>query len=104
MALSDTFQFSDNPNIKKMVILQEAIGDPLPLTADAGEHESAYDFARRKEHLSRYGSGFSKRSREFNSSRKLMNHVSRPDSARDLRGFKLLQQGESSAAAVRDRG
>jgi DNA (cytosine-5)-methyltransferase 1 len=94
------------PHVTRRPSLGSAIGDLPVLRAGAGEDESDYDMARRKKWLARSGS----KARRFlygvveaGLSKVLTNHVSRPHSARDLRDFERLHEGETSAVAMRDR-
>lgn len=81
--------------------LWEAIGDLPPVKAGAGEESSNYDIDRRKDHIKKYGRGFIYGVLEADSAHKLTAHRARPHSDRDLRDFLLLNEGESSAEAMR---
>lgn len=95
------------PRAQPRTVLGAAIGDLPMLRAGGGQHESDYDLARLKEHVTTYGdaaSGYLLNVLELERSSRLTNHVARPHSARDLRDFARLKEGENSAVAMRDRG
>ena len=84
--------------------LWAAIGDLPVLRADGGEDECEYDFDRRVEHVEHQGNSALRYLcdvLEIDRAAKLTNHTARPHSARDLRDFARLREGESSAAAMR---
>ncbi len=87
-------------------MLSDAIGDLPPLEAGAGENEAGYDLVRRERDF-RGGVRDVVRHRflrcvaEVKHAARLTNHVARPHSQRDLDDFLLLDEGESSAAAMR---
>lgn len=86
--------------------LGAAISDLPVLRAGSGQDEAEYDFARRNRFLARGGSKarrFLYSVVEIRRTERLTNHVARPHSARDLRDFGRLKEGESSAAAMRNR-
>jgi DNA (cytosine-5)-methyltransferase 1 len=88
-------------------VLAHAICDLPSLRAGEGRNEAPYDIERRKAYLKRYGDEGTKylyKVLEVEKSPMLKNHVARPHSARDLRDFSLLLEGESSAVAMRERG
>jgi DNA (cytosine-5)-methyltransferase 1 len=87
--------------------LGDAIGDLPILRADSGDHERDYNLKRRANHLDKRGE--TARNYLFNvldidRASRLTSHVTRPHSARDLRDFARLREGESSTVAIRDRG
>ncbi|TAJ92769.1 MAG: DNA cytosine methyltransferase [Gammaproteobacteria bacterium] len=87
--------------------LGEAIGDLPILRAGGGEDERDYDPGRRAEHFRRFGNKarrYLNHVLEIGLAQHLTNHVARPHSERDLCDFALLQEGENSATAIRDRG
>src|ERR1044072_8719521 len=86
------------------VTLWEAIGDLPRLAAGQGEENSNYDLLRREHQLSRYSGRYIKKVLEVHKAKFLTGHISRPHNDRDLRDFDRLYEGESSAAAMRDRG
>lgn len=84
--------------------LGPAIGDLPPLTAGEGEKDCEYDPERRRRHLARWGKvarRYLYRVLEVAEAPLLTAHRARPHSARDLRDFALLHEGESSAQAMR---
>ena len=86
--------------------LGSAIGDLPIVRAGAGEEVCAYDMARRTNHLREFGS--SARSYLFNvlqiaRTERLTAHRARPHSARDLRDFGKLREGQNSKEAM-DKG
>ena len=84
--------------------LGPAIGDLPPLTAGEGEEDCEYDPERRRRHLARWGKvarRYLYRVLEVADSPLLTAHRARPHSARDLRDFALLHEGENSAQAMR---
>ena len=83
--------------------LWEAIGDLAPLMAGEGQESCDYDMDRRKRHVSHYGRGFIYDVLEISQSDKLTAHRARPHSARDLRDFARLKEGENSKEAM-ERG
>jgi len=89
--------------LQSLVTLWEAIGDLPPLAADEGEDECSVDQQRRQSQLDRYGGRFLKKVVAAHGNTVISGHVSRPHSARDLRDFALLHEGESSAVAMRER-
>jgi DNA (cytosine-5)-methyltransferase 1 len=86
--------------------LGAAIGDLPTIRAGKGEFSGEYDLKRRALHLrreSKPAENYLKNVVEVERATKLTNHVARPHSARDLRDFARLREGESSATAMRDR-
>lgn len=81
--------------------LWEAIGDLPPVKAGEGEESCDYDMERRKAHVERYGRRYLYSVLEIKRAAKLTAHRARPHSARDLRDFLLLKEGENSAEAIR---
>lgn len=84
--------------------LGAAIGDLPPVAAGQGDEEADYDLDRRRQHLARWGKiarCYLYRVLEVAGSPVLTAHRARPHSARDLRDFALLREGESSAQAMR---
>ena len=94
------------PRAEPRTWLGAAIGDLPILRAGGGDDERDYDFARRSEHVKHQGNtalNYLVNVLEIDHATKLTNHVSRPHSERDLRDFALLNEGENSAVAMRDR-
>lgn len=84
--------------------LWEAIGDLPPLKAGEGKESCDYDMGRRKSHVDGYRRGsYIYRILEVSKVTKLTAHRARPHSARDLRDFDLLREGENSKEAM-ERG
>lgn len=88
-------------------MLGAAICDLPRLRAGGGKDECDYDFGRLLDYLCRKNeivSNYLLDVLEIERATKLTNHTARPHSARDLRDFALLQEGETSAVAMRDYG
>lgn len=88
------------------VMLGDAILDLPPLAAGEGEHLTPYDIRRRltqflggtRDHLRQ---SYLQKVSEALDEGMIANHVARPHSARDLRDFLRLDEGESSASAMK---
>jgi DNA (cytosine-5)-methyltransferase 1 len=96
------------PRATLKTMLGDAIGDLPVLDAGQGEHEVPYDLKRRMVQFlggtrddirRRYLDGVAEVSR----SSAIFNHGARPHSARDLRDFEKLLEGENAAEATRER-
>jgi len=86
------------------VTVGAAIGDLPVVAAGKGFEECAYNLKRRKAHLKRWGKTakqYVKKVLEVSKTGVLKAHRARPHSARDLRDFDRLREGESSATAMR---
>lgn len=94
---------SGSEKLEKATTVWEAIGDLPPLESGTGQHEMEYDSRRRQSQLANYGGRYLKRVLQIQKVKILTGHVARPHNQRDLRDFALLQEGESSATAMRDR-
>jgi DNA (cytosine-5)-methyltransferase 1 len=84
--------------------LGAAIGDLPTLAAGKGEEEAEYDMEKRRTHLKKWGRAARRYLYgvlEVSASKDLTAHRARPHSERDLRDFALLNEGESSAVAMR---
>ncbi len=82
--------------------LWDAIGDLPPLEAGQGKEECEYDMFRRLEVVKHQrASDYLFNVMEAKKAKVLTAHRARPHSARDLRDFLLLKEGESSAEAMR---
>lgn len=95
------------PRARQNTTLGDAIGDLPSLRAGAGESERDYDKTLRMKHVAAgraTARNYLTKVLEVSLADSLTNHVARPHSARDLRDFRRLKEGESSAAAMRDRG
>ncbi|WP_217638566.1 DNA cytosine methyltransferase [Rhodanobacter glycinis] len=89
--------------LKKLVTLWDAIGDLPILGAGEGEDSSPYDFRRRHLHVQRYGRNYLEDVAQVDRAVELTGHVARSHSARDLRDFDRLHEGETSLQAI-ERG
>lgn len=94
------------PRAKIGTMLGDAILDLPPLEAGEGDNHTQYDFRRRN--LQFLGGArdeirrkFIEQVAEVGASAAVFNHISRPHSARDLGDFLKLDEGESSATAMR---
>jgi DNA (cytosine-5)-methyltransferase 1 len=84
--------------------LGPAIGDLPQLNAGGGDDFALYEISRRKNHLAQWGKvarRYLYSVLEVSFAADLSAHKARPHSDRDLRDFRLLREGESSAAAMR---
>lgn len=100
-------QLTPAPRAAEGTLLGHAIGDLPALSAGSGADSCAYDLQLRRERLQKDGRIVRKYLwdvLEVGRARTLANHVARPHSARDLRDFKRLREGESSAVAMQKRG
>lgn len=92
------------PRARPRTNLIAALGDLPPLGAGEGEPETAYDHGLRERFLKAHGEAernYLGEVLEVDVADRLTNHVSRPHSARDLRDFALLKEGENSATAMK---
>jgi len=85
----------------KSPTLGQAICDLPRLKAGTGEEETDYDIAKRKAHVTKYGKRYIYQTLEVHRANKLTAHRARPHSARDLRDFEKLREGEHCAQAMR---
>jgi DNA (cytosine-5)-methyltransferase 1 len=93
------------PRAVKGATLGDAVFDLPRLAAGCGEDTSPYDFERRKRFFRKRqnrGLPFLLRVAEVTRADSLQNHVARPHSERDLRDFKKIPPGRSSACMMRD--
>jgi DNA (cytosine-5)-methyltransferase 1 len=81
--------------------LWDAIGDLPPLKAGEGEDDCEYDILHRFKMLPFMESGYLFDVLEVKHAASLTAHRARPHSERDLRDFERLEEGESSAEAMR---
>ncbi len=81
--------------------LWDAIGDLPALKAGEGEEDCEYDLLRRFKMLKSRSAGYLLDVLEVKKASSLTAHRARPHSDRDLRDFQLLNEGESSAEAMR---
>lgn len=82
--------------------LWDAIGDLTPLDAGKGAEEQDYDIQLRKSHVAERGNRadhYIQTVAEVGQSELLTGHKARPHSARDLRDFARLKEGEHSGEA-----
>lgn len=92
------------PRARPRTNLGAALGDLPPLEAGQGVHERRYDLHRLASFLDRKdpaARNYLGEVLEIDVVDTLTNHVARPHSARDLRDFAKLQEGDNSAAAMR---
>lgn len=84
--------------------LWAAIGDLPPVEAGEGGEYCDYDKKLRKKYVTRYGrTNYIYKVLEVHKATKLTAHRARPHSARDLRDFERLKEGENSKEAM-ERG
>ncbi|MEO5716398.1 MAG: DNA cytosine methyltransferase [Luteolibacter sp.] len=81
--------------------LWDAIGDLNPLKAGEGDEKRDYDLLHRFKMFPSIRSKYLFDVLEVKEAKKLTAHRARPHSERDLRDFKRLKEGESSAEAMR---
>jgi DNA (cytosine-5)-methyltransferase 1 len=86
------------------VTLGEAIMDLPKLAAADGAQEMDYDLTRRAHHTGGNNHHFIHLILEVSRAEKLTAHDSRPHSARDLRDFAKLREGENCKQAMEKRG
>ena len=99
--------FTHAPRAMPHTMLGAVIGDLPPLHAGEGQDTCPYDHVRRAEHLRKYGrkaKNYLSNVLEIHQAESLTGHKARPHSARDLRDFARLREGENSATAIRERG
>jgi DNA (cytosine-5)-methyltransferase 1 len=85
---------------EKIVTLWEAIGDLPAISAGGGSDIQDYDTSLRERHLSEYSGRYIIDVLECDKSSKLFDHKARSHSARDLRDFSRLREGENSHQAI----
>ncbi len=98
-------QLTPAPRALAGTTLGPAICDLPRLEAGGGLESADYDLVRRGRHLAYWrkpARNYLYRVLEVARTQKLTGHRARPHSARDLRDFLLLREGESSATALRD--
>lgn len=99
-------EIKPSPNAQPYVSLGAAIGDLPAIAAGSGVAVRPYDLDLRQRHLAKVGREASKFLRnvlEVSMTKQLTSHVARPHNDRDLRDFARLNEGESSAVAMRKR-
>ena len=99
-------EIKPSPNAQPYVSLGAAIGDLPALSAGSGFAVRPHDRTLRQKHLTKGGreaSKFLQNVLEVSMAKQLTGHVARPHSDRDLRDFARLNEGESSAVAMRKR-
>ena len=87
-------------DLQPIVTLGEAIGDLPEIPAGDDVFNRKYDSERRKRHIKRYGRRYIYDVLEANKATLLTAHTSRPHSARDLRDFERLREGQNSKQAI----
>lgn len=98
-------QLTPAPRAYVGTTLGPAVGDLPRLGAGEGLESTDYDFARRNRHLAYWrkpARNYLYRVLEIARTKKLTGHRARPHSARDLRDFLLLREGQNSATALPD--
>lgn len=83
------------------VTLWEAIGDLPVLQSGNGKGVTQYEAKRRVGQINKYGENYLFNVLEIDKTQNLTSHFSRKHSERDLRDFKRLSEGESSAQAIK---
>lgn len=91
------------PRASHTASLWDAIGDLQPLRAGEGIESCSYDMDRRNAHVAKFGGDYLYKVLEVSKADTLTAHRARPHSARDLRDFALLKEGENSKEAM-ERG
>lgn len=86
--------------IQPVVTLGEAIGDLPEIAAGDDVFNREYDLDRRKAHIKRYGRRYVCDVLGADKAKLLTAHIARPHSARDLRDFERLKEGENSKQAI----
>jgi DNA (cytosine-5)-methyltransferase 1 len=89
------------PRAVRVPTLGKAICDLPPVHAGRGEEEANYDMDRRKAYIAKYGRRYLYETLEVQRATKLTAHRARPHSARDLRDFARLREGEHCAEAMK---
>ena len=84
--------------LEDLVTLWESIGD-LPRLSP-GEEKTQYDYIKRDRQIQKYGKRYLKDVLKLNGVTKLTSHTARYHSDRDLRDFRKLKEGETSAQAL----
>jgi DNA (cytosine-5)-methyltransferase 1 len=100
-------EFPHASRARPKITLGAAIGDLPVLRAGTGKHAVPYHRERRAKHLEALGATarrFLFDVAQVGRTKVLTNHVARPHSDRDLRDFRRLREGETSAAAIARRG
>jgi DNA (cytosine-5)-methyltransferase 1 len=95
--------FAAEDKEQKGPMLWDAIGDLPPLEAGAGDETCDFDLASRAEFLAGRGQRaqhYLQTVLEISRAQKLTAHRARPHSARDLRDFLRLHEGESADQAI----
>ncbi|MCX6857391.1 MAG: DNA cytosine methyltransferase [Verrucomicrobia bacterium] len=90
--------------LRPTVTLGEAIMDLPVLAAADGAQEMDYDLSQRAQHTGGNNHHFIHRILEVSRANKLTAHDSRPHSARDLRDFAKIREGENCKHAMLKRG
>ncbi|MFM6990812.1 MAG: DNA cytosine methyltransferase [Rhodoferax sp.] len=88
------------PELLPIVTLGEAIEDLPILQAGDERIQQDYDMSLRKKYLAKYSGGFLNDVLQVAGAQKLTWHCARPHSARDLRDFARLNEGETCGRAI----
>lgn len=89
------------PRAPERTSLWEAIGDLPRLQAGGGEEFTEYDLELRRKFQGKSDDRYLLKVLEVTSAESLTSHRARPHSARDLRDFAKLKEGENSQEAIR---
>ena len=90
----------DNIVLPPPITIGEAIGDLPEIAAGDELFERVYDLALRRTHIKKYGKNFVYDVLQCHRVRSLTSHSARSHSARDLRDFARLREGETSKEAI----
>jgi len=89
------------PRAPERTSLWEAIGDLPRVQAGGGEESTEYDLELRRRFQEKNDARYLLKVLEVTSAESLTSHRARPHSARDLRDFAKLKEGENSQEAIR---
>ena len=91
---------NNNPKLKPIITLGEAIGDLPELKVGDDIYETNYDLKLRKKYLDTYSKEYLYGVLNVHKAKKLTWHVARLHNSRDLRDFERLKEGENSGQAI----
>lgn len=98
--MEKTHAFEAINKLQKIVTLGEAIGDLPSIEAGGGTEIMEYDLSLRNAHIDKYSSRYVIDVLQIDKSENLTAHKARPHSARDLRDFSRIREGETGAKAL----